>query len=132
MRRKVLLRCGGERAGSLLAELVRETGLLPHLLRADLTARGSEVLISLEEDEVEVLRGSPFLREKGVELREVRRRIGLKRESCTDCGACVSLCPTGALRLGEDYSLRLEEEKCVYCGLCLTACPVRALEMVES
>ncbi len=131
MRRKVLLRCSRERGGPLLAELVKETGLLPHLLRADLTARGSELLISLEEEEVETLRTSSFLKEKGVELREIKRTLQLDRESCTDCGACISLCPTGALRLGEDYSLQLEEERCVFCGLCVPACPVRALKMGE-
>jgi len=43
---------------------------------------------------------------------------------CTMCLACVSACPTGALRDNPDQpQLGFEEQACIQCGLCRTTCP---------
>jgi ferredoxin len=43
---------------------------------------------------------------------------------CTLCLACVSACPTGALRDNPDRpQLSFTEEACVQCGLCAATCP---------
>lgn len=52
--------------------------------------------------------------------------IQLRRELCTYCGGCVSLCPSGALELAET-NLVVDEGRCNECGLCIPACPVGAL-----
>ena len=45
-------------------------------------------------------------------------------EGCTLCLACVSACPTGALKDNPDRPwLGFNEEACVQCGLCHTTCP---------
>ncbi|MCH8155223.1 MAG: 4Fe-4S binding protein [Proteobacteria bacterium] len=52
-------------------------------------------------------------------------------EGCTLCLACVSACPTGALKDNPDRPwLGFNEEACVQCGLCRNTCPesVIALE----
>jgi ferredoxin len=51
-------------------------------------------------------------------------------EGCTLCLACVSVCPTTALRDGGDRpALRFVEEDCVQCGLCATTCPERVISL---
>jgi len=51
--------------------------------------------------------------------------ITLWSERCGYCGACVGVCPVGAIELAE--TRLLISEACVDCGLCLAACPVGAL-----
>lgn len=41
---------------------------------------------------------------------------------CTHCGACVSVCPVGALRI-EDGEVRYDWAKCKMCDACIHACP---------
>lgn len=44
---------------------------------------------------------------------------------CSDCGACVSVCPAGALSL-ERGRVRWAAERCVSCDACIRRCPHRA------
>ena len=47
---------------------------------------------------------------------------------CTGCGACVSVCPKGAVSLKEGrlgaLCSAIDAEKCIDCGLCVKVCPV--------
>jgi len=52
--------------------------------------------------------------------------ITVKADRCGYCGACVGVCPVGAIKLAE--TRLLINETCVDCGLCLAACPVGALQ----
>jgi len=52
--------------------------------------------------------------------------IRVQVDRCGYCGACVSVCPVGAIELAETHLLI--SQACVDCGLCLAACPVGALQ----
>jgi digeranylgeranylglycerophospholipid reductase len=51
--------------------------------------------------------------------------IEVRIDRCGYCGACVGVCPVGAIELAE--TRLLINEACFDCGLCLAACPVGAL-----
>ena len=55
------------------------------------------------------------------------REIAAMETKCTGCGACVNVCPQGAIRLVErnGYFLfpEIDAAKCNHCGLCLKKCP---------
>ncbi|NPV71221.1 MAG: electron transfer flavoprotein subunit alpha [Firmicutes bacterium] len=55
--------------------------------------------------------------------------IRILAEVCTQCGACVSACPFGAIEIREDGPPRITEA-CTLCGACVTACPVEAIEKI--
>lgn len=49
-------------------------------------------------------------------------------KECCGCGACVDICPKGAISLQEDaetfrYPV-IDKEKCINCGLCEKTCPL--------
>ncbi len=130
MKRKILLKYSAAKATEpVLASAIMETGLLVNILYANISSSGGEIMVSLEASDQEVEGFIERLRSRGVEVEEVRRVIKLDEGRCVHCGACVSICPTGALQLTEDFSLSLIEERCVYCGACVPACPLRALQI---
>ncbi|MEN6368540.1 MAG: 4Fe-4S binding protein [Thermotogota bacterium] len=54
-------------------------------------------------------------------------RFTWSREICTDCGACVRVCPYGARRSTEVVA----EGDCRGCGLCAASCPTGALLLLQ-
>lgn len=47
---------------------------------------------------------------------------------CIACGACIAICPNGAIKKGKE-SLLIDNSLCVSCGKCANVCPARAMEM---
>lgn len=130
MTKKVLLKYSAERAGEpILASIIKETGTLLNILHAKFDAEGGEILLAIDAPDVEARRIIELFEQKGIQTKELKRAIQLDEEKCFDCGACLSLCPTGALRLTDDYSIKLDEDKCIYCEICVPSCPVRALKV---
>jgi coenzyme F420 hydrogenase subunit beta len=57
----------------------------------------------------------------GLTMGQSVQRI-LDSRTCTFCGECVSICPVGALSIGEDGPI-LDEDVCIHCSLCFENCP---------
>jgi electron transfer flavoprotein alpha subunit len=55
--------------------------------------------------------------------------LEINREECIGCGACVDVCPFGALKLIDDIAT--VNDQCTACGACLDVCPVEALKLPE-
>ncbi len=57
-------------------------------------------------------------------------RVGVNRDTCTLCMACVGACPASALLDGRDAPmLKFIERNCVQCGLCVNTCPENAITL---
>jgi ferredoxin len=65
----------------------------------------------------------------GCRLQNVCTMLTIHREICGYCGACVSVCPEGALELIDAYLT--VDQKCKDCRICTRACPLGALEVVD-
>ncbi len=56
--------------------------------------------------------------------------VEINTTDCTLCLACVSACPTGALKDSEDKpQLSFSESACVQCGLCRNTCPEKVITL---
>jgi ferredoxin len=47
-------------------------------------------------------------------------------ESCVACGACISECPTEAIKEG-DPIYTIDADTCIDCGACADTCPNEAI-----
>ena len=45
---------------------------------------------------------------------------------CLACGACASVCPTGAAHMGSDGIVEVDHGRCIGCLYCMAACPYNA------
>ena len=48
---------------------------------------------------------------------------------CIHCGACISQCRRGAIRMEEDGTLRIDYESCDHCFHCVDTCYAKALHI---
>jgi NAD-dependent dihydropyrimidine dehydrogenase PreA subunit len=53
--------------------------------------------------------------------------VTINKETCTACEACVSECPSEAIKM--DETAVIDADACIDCGVCVEACPVEAIAM---
>ncbi|MDR3249536.1 MAG: 4Fe-4S binding protein [Mycoplasmataceae bacterium] len=56
------------------------------------------------------------------------KKAKVDTKSCIGCGACISVCPKGAIRLVNGKSM-IDLKKCIGCGACTNVCPVEAIDL---
>jgi len=54
--------------------------------------------------------------------------VKVDEEKCVGCGACVDVCPNGAITIENDKA-KIDESKCIECGACIDTCPQGALSL---
>lgn len=54
--------------------------------------------------------------------------LSYQAAKCTNCLACVEVCPTGALTAPKG-KLEVKHDECIGCGLCVQVCPSAALKL---
>jgi ferredoxin len=52
-------------------------------------------------------------------------------ENCAGCGACIDVCPQGAITLNESIIAIHDDEKCDECGACVYECPADTIEQKD-
>jgi len=111
----------------ILSMTTLHTGALINILRAEVGARRGEIII--EVDNSKAAEVEEFLRRAGVEVQELIEAVQKNEESCTHCGACISICPTEAIFINEEKRVVIDRESCVHCGACVKVCPTKALAL---
>ncbi len=111
----------------ILAEVILKTGVPVNILEAKVNAQKGELVVSIPAKGKTLEKILGFFKEAGVTAQKFTKILQIDYDKCTSCGACISPCPTKALRFEPDWTLGFDEEKCVACRTCVTACPVRAI-----
>ena len=111
----------------VIAQVVRDTGVLINVERAVIDSSEGEVLIDVPDEQCGLV--SERMIALGAHVRILEHGISFNETECIDCGACISICPREVFTFDPDWKLRLAEEKCILCGKCVDACPHRALSL---
>jgi ferredoxin len=111
----------------IIAQVVRDTGVLINVERAVIDSSEGEALIDVPDEQCRIVSDSMI--SLGANVRILERGISVNESECVDCGACISICPREVFSLDPEWKLQLAEEKCVLCGKCIEACPHQALTL---
>ena len=115
----------------IIYRLVKDYDLQFNILKASVTPNEEGIMVlelsGKKKDYDEAIR---FLAGAGVEVQALIKDVSRQEDRCTHCGACVTMCPVGALIVNpQTKRIDFLDSKCIACGLCIKPCPVRAMEV---
>lgn len=113
----------------IVYKLVKDHDLEFNILQAKITPNEEGVMVlELKGKKEDYAAGIKYLTSIGVKTQPVSQDVSRDEDKCTHCGACVSICPTGALATDKKtMKVLFDAEKCIACELCVKICPPRAM-----
>lgn len=116
----------------IVSGLIKKFDLTVNILRANILPDQEGLLVvGLEGSDDNVEKGVAWVEEQGVRTQALSRDVVRDEDACTQCGHCITICPSGALRV-EDRESQLvifDSDECIACALCVPACPPRAMKV---
>ena len=114
----------------IVSRLVKDYNLEFNILKASVTPEEEGLMVlELSGEQEDYDQGISYLTKTGVRIQSLSQDVIRNEERCTHCGACVTICPTGAFEVDPvTRQVNFHNEKCIACGLCIKACPPRAME----
>ncbi len=115
----------------VVSQIVSKYNLEFNILRANITPQSEGVMVlGLEGAEDDIERALSWVQKQGVAVQPLEKDVVRNEQECTHCGACVTICPTGALyKHIATQEVLFDSDKCIACELCVPACPPRAMEV---
>lgn len=114
----------------VIARIVKETGVLINVEKANIDSTAGEVLIDVPDQDADLIRRR--MEEMGISVRSLEKNaIVRNEEECIDCGACISVCPQNVFSFDADWRIQVRQGACVLCGKCIRACPHQALSQQQ-
>lgn len=115
----------------LVSKMVRQYNLEFNLLRANITPQSEGLMVlGLEGAEGDIQSALAWARGQGLRVQPLEKDVTRNDERCTQCGACVTICPSHALSKDpQTQEVRFASDECIACELCVPVCPPRAMEV---
>lgn len=133
IKRKLVLHFPKKRTDeAIIYRLVKDYNLVFNILKAKIDPEeGGLLVLELSGEDNDYAKGIGFLEGLGVKLQPLEKDINRDENKCTQCGACVVHCPTGALHIKDRRTMEVEfdKSKCILCEACIPVCPVNAMKI---
>ena len=115
----------------IVYRLVKDYNLEFNILKAFFTPEEEGLMVlEISGEQKDYDKGIKYLTKSGVRIQSLSQDVTRNEERCTHCGACITICPTGAFELEPlTRRVKFDNEKCLACGLCIKSCPPRAMEL---
>jgi ferredoxin len=115
----------------IVYRLIKDYDLEFNILKASVTPEEEGLMVlELKGKQEDYDKGIGYLTKAGVRIQSLSQNVIRNEERCTHCGACITICPTGAFELDPvTRRIGFDNAKCVACALCIKACPPRAMEL---
>ena len=115
----------------IVYRLVKDYDLEFNILKAFFTPEEEGLMVlEISGEQKDYDRGIKYLTKSGVKIQSLSQDVTRNEERCTHCGACITICPTGAFELEPSTRrVNFDNEKCLACGICIKTCPPRAMEL---
>jgi ferredoxin len=134
MTKKVLLLFPkSETEKPIVYHLVKDYDLEINIFRAKVTPEEFGYLVlDITGSEENIKNGLKFVKSFNVEINEADRGIRWDEKVCTQCGNCLSHCPTNALYISDPETRKIDydEDKCIQCLSCIENCPYGACSSI--
>ncbi len=113
----------------VVSRLARDYDLEFNILRANVTPNAEGVMVlGLEGTEENLRKGLAWVEKQGVTVQPLEKDVVRLEDKCTECGACLTICPTQALyRDAPTQRVYFDPDRCIACELCVPVCPPRAM-----
>ena len=113
----------------IIYKLITDHHIVFNVLEAKiLPKQEGRLILQLEGEKKNLKKAIQYLETEQVTVEILADKIKKDADKCVHCGACTSVCGTGALHINrENMEVLFSPEKCVACGLCTMACPVKAM-----
>lgn len=116
--------------------------IVTNLLRYDLSfnilkayispGKMGTMILELTGSDEDIDKSLEYLEQQGIQVKVYNDSVIHYEEKCIHCGACTSVCPSGALVMNRDtWELEFDMDKCLLCGHCVRACPARAIKSFD-
>lgn len=116
----------------IVTNLVRY-GLTFNILKATISpGKMGHIILEIEGADEDVQNALDYLKKQGIAVKIYKDSVIRYEEKCMHCGACTSVCPSGALVMNKTtWELEFDMDKCLLCGHCVRACPARAIKSFD-
>lgn len=117
----------------IISNLVKSFNLQVNIYRAKINKNEEGYMIlDLSGDEDDIKNGILLLNEQKVKIEEDNTGILRDEELCTNCGNCISHCPTNALYIPDKKNMVVEfqSHQCIECLNCIKNCPFGACSSI--
>ncbi len=117
----------------IVYHLVKDYDLVVNIFRAKVTPdEFGYLVLDVDGDEKNIKKALEFLKSENIEINETDKGIRWDKKICTQCGNCLSHCPTDALYIADRKSRCIEYdiEKCIQCLSCIENCPFGACSSI--